>query len=486
MSQGTVVREPAARAANYPFLLNGKFVTEGEPVEIRAPWDQSVVGVTYRATPAHAEAAVQAAVRAFEITRKLPAYERQRVLHAISASLTRERENLARVLAQQAGKPIKLARGEVDRAAFTFAVAAEEATRIYGEMLPLDVSAQTAGRWGITRRFPLGPVLAITPFNFPINLVAHKVAPAIAAGCTMVLKPPPQAPLSALMLADIVQQAGWPDGALNAMLLSNETAGALAEDDRFKLLTFTGSAAVGWQLKSRAGRKKVVLELGGNAGVIVHSDADLAYAAERCVTGAFAYAGQVCISVQRIFVQRAVAEKFTDFLVEGACRLKAGDPLDESTTVGPMISEKDALRAEQWVREAVDAGAILLCGGKRNGSIMEPTVLTATRPNMRVNCQEVFAPVVTVEPYDDFADAIRSVNDTPFGLQTGVFTRDTALLFRAFEELEAGAVIAGDVPTFRVDTMPYGGVKQSGLGREGLRWSIHDMTEERLLVMNIR
>ncbi|MFB3915114.1 MAG: aldehyde dehydrogenase family protein [Terriglobales bacterium] len=486
MSQSTVVRETAAQAATYPFLLDGKFLAEGERVEIRAPWDQGLVGVTYRATREHAQAATQAAVRAFEITRKLPAYERQRVLRAISAALAREKENLARVLAQEAGKPIKLARGEIDRAVFTFSAAAEETTRIYGEMLPLDVTEQTAGRWGITRRFPLGPVLAITPFNFPINLVAHKIAPAIAAGCTMVFKPAPQAPLSGLMLAELVQQVGWPDGALNAMLLSNETASELVQDERFKMLTFTGSAAVGWQLKNRAGRKKVVLELGGNAGVIVHSDADLAYAAERCVVGGFAYAGQVCISVQRIFVQRAVAEEFTDFLVEGACKLKAGDPLDQSTTLGPMITEKDAIRAEQWVREAVDAGAILLCGGKRQGSVLEPTVLTATRPEMRVNCQEVFAPVVTVEPYDDFGDAIRRMNDTPYGLQAGVFTRDTALLFRAFEELEVGAVIASDVPSFRVDTMPYGGVKQSGLGREGLRWSIKDMTEERLLVMNTR
>jgi acyl-CoA reductase-like NAD-dependent aldehyde dehydrogenase len=336
------------------------------------------------------------------------------------------------------------------------------------------------------RRFPLGPIAGITPFNFPLNLVAHKVAPAIASGCTMVLKPAPQTPLTALLMAEAVQQAGWPDGALNVLPLSNEDAGLLVTDERLKLISFTGSAAVGWDVKRRAGKKKVTLELGGNAGVIVHSDADLTYAAERCVTGGFAYAGQSCISVQRILVERSVFEKFTELFVAGVKKLRTGDPLEESTDVGPLIRESDAIRASDWIQEAVRGGARLLCGGQRQGSILEPTVLTRTRPEMRVNCQEIFAPVVTIESYDDFSDALKQINNSPYGLQAGIFTRDAKLLFSAYEELEVGALMAGDVPTFRIDHMPYGGIKESGSGREGLRYAIEDMTEPKLLVMNLR
>ena len=389
-------------------------------------------------------------------------------------------------MAQEAGKPIKAARTEVERAIFTFNVAAEESTRIYGEYLPLDWQEFTAGRWGIVRRFPLGPIAGITPFNFPLNLVAHKVAPAIAAGCPMVLKPAPQTPLTALLLAEAVQQAGWPDGGLNVLPLSNEDAGLLVTDERIKLISFTGSAAVGWQIKKNCGKKKVVLELGGNAGVIVHSDADLAYAADRCVVGGFAYAGQTCISVQRILVERSVCGKFTDLLLEGVKKLKTGDPLDESTDLGPLIRESDAVRASDWIQEAVRGGARLLCGGQRQGPVLEPTVLTGTRPEMKVNCQEIFAPVVTVEPYDDFNQALKQINNSPYGLQAGLFTRDAKLIFNAYEELEVGGLIAGDVPAFRIDHMPYGGVKDSGLGREGLRYAIEEMTEPKLLVMNLK
>ena len=336
------------------------------------------------------------------------------------------------------------------------------------------------------RHFPLGPVAGITPFNFPLNLVAHKVAPAIAAGCSMVLKPAPQTPLCSLMLAECVQQAGWPDGGLNVLPLSNEDAGLLVTDDRIKLISFTGSVPVGWDIKRRAGKKKVVLELGGNAAVIVHSDADLHYAAERCVSGGFGYAGQTCISVQRIVVEHSVYGKFTDLLVEGVKKLKAGDPLDESTDVGPLIRESDAIRTVNWIEEAVRTGARVLCGGGRRGMIVEPTVLTGTKPDMRVNCQEVFGPVVTVEPYRNFDEALRQVNNSSFGLQAGLFTRDAKLLFQAYEELELGGLIAGDVPSFRIDHMPYGGVKDSGLGREGLRYAIEEMMEPKLLVMNLR
>jgi len=329
-------------------------------------------------------------------------------------------------------------------------------------------------------------VAGITPFNFPLNLVVHKVAPAIASGCPMVLKPAPQTPLCALLLAEVVQQAGWPDGGLNILPLSNDDAGLLVTDERVKLISFTGSAPVGWAIKKNAGKKKVVLELGGNAGVIVHSDADLAYAADRCVAGGFSYAGQTCISVQRILVERSVCGKFTDLLLAGVSKLRTGDPLEETTDLGPLIRECDAVRATEWVQEAVRGGARLLCGGQRRGALMEPTVLTGTKPEMKVNCQEVFAPVVTVEPYDDFGAALRQVNNSPYGLQAGLFTRDAKLLFNAYEELEVGALIAGDIPAFRVDHMPYGGIKDSGLGREGLRYAIEEMTEPKLLVMNLR
>jgi len=375
---------------------------------------------------------------------------------------------------------------EVDRAVFTFQVAAEESARIHGEWLPLDLQAAAAGRWAIVRRFPLGPIGTITPFNFPLNLVAHKWAPAIAAGCTIVHKPAPQTPLCSLLLAEIVQQAGWPAGALNVLPVSVADAQPIVTDDRLKMLSFTGSAAVGWELKKQAGKKRVVLELGGNGAVIVHSDADLDYAAERCALGGFSYAGQTCISVQRVLVQRSVFERFLKAFLDRVQKLIVGDPLDEATDVGPLISEAAARRAEAWCEEAVAAGARLLCGGKRQGSLLAPTVLTGTRPEQRVNCEEVFAPVVTVEPYEDFAEAVARVNDSWYGLQAGVFTRDAKLLFTAFEELAVGGVIAGDAPSFRMDHMPYGGVKDSGLGREGLRYAIEEMTERKILAVHLR
>jgi acyl-CoA reductase-like NAD-dependent aldehyde dehydrogenase len=476
----------ASPVSTQGFLVDGKWIEEGDPIEIRAPYDGNVIAFVFQGRREHAEAAIAAAVKAFGTTRRLPAFERQRVLRRVVENISQRKQEFARTMAQEAGKPIKAARTEVERAIFTFSVAAEESTRIYGDYLPLDWQEFTAGRWGIVRRFPLGPIAGITPFNFPLNLVAHKVAPAIAAGCPMILKPAPQTPLTALLLAEAVQQAGWPDGGLNVLPLSNEDAGLLVTDERIKLISFTGSAAVGWQIKKNCGKKKVVLELGGNAGVIVHSDADLSYAADRCVVGSFAYAGQTCISVQRILVERSVCGKFTELLIEGAKKLKTGDPLEDSTDLGPMIRESDAVRATDWVQEAVRGGARLLYGGQRQGSMMGPAILTGTRPDMKVNCQEIFAPVVTVEPYDDFDQALRQVNNSPYGLQAGLFTRDAKLIFNAYEELEVGGLIAGDVPAFRIDHMPYGGVKDSGMGREGLRYAIEDMTELKLLVMNLK
>ncbi len=481
-----MVQLTAAPVATRGFFIDGRWIEEGTPLEILAPFDGSLLATVYQGTHRHAEAAIAAAVKAFGTTRRLPAFERQRVLRQVAEGISRRKFEFAHILAQEAAKPIKAARTEVERAIFTFTVAAEESTRIYGEFLPLDWQEFTAGRWGIVRRFPLGPISGITPFNFPLNLVAHKVAPAIAVGCPIVLKPAPETPLSSLLLAEVVQQAGWPDGGLNILPLSNEDAGLLVRDERIKLISFTGSAAVGWEVKRNAGKKKVVLELGGNAGVIVHSDADLEYAADRCVAGGFAYAGQTCISVQRILVENSVFGKFTDLLMARVKELKTGDPLDEDTDLGPMIRERDAIRASEWVQEAVHGGARLLSGGERHGSLLEPVLLTGTQPSMKVNCEEIFAPVVTVEPYDSFDDALRQINHSPFGLQAGIFTCDAKRLFQAYEELDAGAVIAGDAPSFRIDNMPYGGVKDSGLGREGLRYSMEEMTEPKLLVMNLR
>jgi len=475
-----------APVATHGFFVDGRWQQEGDIVEIRSPYDGTLVARVAQGRKEHAEAAIAAAVKAFGTTRRLPAFERQRILRQIVAFMIERKEEFARTLAQEAGKPIKAARTEIERSIFTFTVAAEESTRIHGEYLPLDWQEFTAGRWGIVRRFPIGPIAGITPFNFPLNLVAHKVAPAIAAGCPIVLKPAPQTPLCSLLLAECVQQAGWPDGGLSVLPLSNEDAGLLVTDERIKLISFTGSVPVGWDIKRRAGKKKVVLELGGNAAVLVHSDADVAYAAERCVVGGFAYAGQTCISVQRILVEQSVYGKFTDLLIEAVKQLKTGDPMDESTDVGPLIRESDAIRTTAWIDEAVRAGARLLCGGRRTHNIVEPTILTGTKPDMKVNCQEIFGPVVTVEPYQNFDQALRQVNSSIYGMQAGVFTRDAKLLFQAYEELEVGGVIAGDVPSFRIDHMPYGGVKDSGLGREGLRYAIEEMTEPKLLVMNLR
>ena len=476
---------PAAiESINLGFLLDGKWRNEGERIEVLSPGTRQRVGVTYRATSADAEEAIRAATRAFEITRRMGGYERQRVLRAISSGIEKHSEELARMVALEAGKPIKTARIEVDRAVFTFSVAAEEAVRVGGEYLPLDWQASTAGRWGIVRRFPLGPIAAITPFNFPINLVAHKVAPAIAAGCTIVLKPAPQTPLTALRLGQIIEQAGWPAGALNVLPLSNDDAGILVSDDRLKLLSFTGSTAVGWALKQKAGKKRVVLELGGNAGVVICADANLEYAADRCVIGGYGYAGQSCISVQRILVEESAHDKFLSALVSRVQKLKVGNALDESTDVGPLISEEAARRVMQWIEEALRDGAKIVCGGHRNGSMVTPTVLTNTKPDMRVNCMEIFGPVVTVEKFSDYEESLNTLNRSEFGLQAGVFTRDFKRITRAFETLEVGGLMIGEVPTFRIDHMPYGGAKDSGLGREGLRYAIEEMTEPRLLAVN--
>ncbi len=467
-------------------FIGGEFVKAGERVEVRSPFDGSLVGITWNVSAEAMEEALAQTTQAAAAMRELPAFRRAQILRGIAAGVERHKEELARTLTREAGKPLKAARVEVERAAFTFSIAAEEATRIGGEVLPLDLLEATAGRFALVRRFPVGPVAAFTPFNFPINLVAHKAGPAIAAGCPLLLKPAPQTPFSALRLGEIAREAGLPAGAWNILPCANEVAEKMVTDPRMKLLSFTGSAAVGWELRQKAGRKRVALELGGNAGVIIERDADLEYAAERCTFGGFSYAGQSCISVQRILVHREVRDAFLAALVPRVKKLRMGDPLEESTDIGPLIRRSDAERVSQWIEEAVRGGAEIVTGGKRNGSMVEPTVLTGTRPEMKVNFQEVFGPVVSVEAYDDFSAALATVNDTPYGLQAGVFTRDARRIFEAYSRLEVGGVVAGDVPTFRIDHMPYGGVKESGTGREGLRYAIEEMTEPKLLVMNLK
>ncbi|HEX5015226.1 MAG TPA: aldehyde dehydrogenase family protein [Candidatus Limnocylindrales bacterium] len=468
----------------HPIFLAGRWVESDDPLEVSNPANRDEpAGATFHATPEQYEEAVQAAVAAFETTRTLPAYERGAILRNISAGIKGRREELGRILSLEAGKPIRDALIEVDRAALTFRLGAEEAERIVGETIPLDLMPSSKGRVGITRRFPIGPIAGISPFNFPLNLAAHKVAPAIASGNPIVLKPPSKDPLTMLTVAEIIEEAGAPAGSVSILPMSRELGDRMVSDERFKLLTFTGSPSVGWRMKERAGKKKVVLELGGNAGVIIDKTADLDWAVKRTLVGAFTYAGQVCISVQRIFVHEDVWDEFMRRFKAGAETLKMGDPLDPQTDLGPMVDDKAASRTQRWVDEAVAMGGKLLLGGKAEGAFFPPTILTDTPVEAQVCSNEAFAPLAVAFKFRDFGDAVRQVNDSMFGLQTGVFTNDLTNAWLAFGELEVGGVIVNDVPTYRIDHMPYGGVKDSGLGREGLRWAIEDMTELRIMVL---
>ena len=418
--------------------------------------------------------------------RTLSGYARSTLLQKAAQLLQARQEEFARTMTAESGKPVTDARREVGRAIQTFSIAAEEAKRIGGEVVPLDWSPGMETYWGVTRRFPIGPILGITPFNFPLNLVVHKVAPALAAGNAILIKPAPQTPLTSLLLGEVLVQAGVPPGGLNVLPCDNRVAERLVVDPRFKLLSFTGSAPVGWMLKAKCGKKKVVLELGGNAAVIIEPDADLEYVVQRCVTGGFTYSGQTCISVQRIFVHESVADAFTENLVARVQVLSTGDPGEEATVVGPLIDTGAAQRIEGWIGDAVAQGARLLTGGSRVGPVVRPTVLSNVTATMKVSCEEVFGPLVTITPYRDFETALRAVNQSEYGLQAGIFTNNIGRIFQAFEELEVGGVLANEIPTFRADHMPYGGIKDSGIGREGLRYAIEDMTEPKLLVINLR
>ena len=467
----------------YGFLAGGRWHTGGKELTVLNPYDNSVVGVVTLAGLKGLASAAGAAEASFEALKKLPSYRKAELMGNVVEGLKKREEELARTITLEAGKPIRDSRTEVKRAVNTFQIALEEAKRLGGELIPLDLMPGTEGRFGIVRRFPIGPVLGISPFNFPLNLVSHKVAPAMASGNPIIIKPASKTPLTALILGEIITEAGWPEGGVNIVPSSGADAEALFRDSRIKKLTFTGSAEVGWRLKDKAGGKKVTLELGGNAGVIVHDDSDLEYAAKRCTIGSFSFAGQICISVQRIYVQKDMFRRFTDEFLKNVSTLRLGDPLDETTDLGPMIEEGALTRTEAWVEDAVKQGARVLAGGKRRGRFFEPTVLTDTTPSMKVCSEEVFAPVVTLEPYVTFEDAVNEVNRGLYGLQAGVFTKDTARIFYAYERLNVGGVIANDIPTFRVDNMPYGGVKMSGTGREGVRYAIEEMTELKVLAL---
>jgi len=467
-----------------PVLIGGKKKTTQETAKVRFPYSGEVYAEVCQAGSVEIKEAVAAACRGFEETRGLSTHARARILDTLAGRIHKRADELAEVLVMEGGKTRKFAATEVARAEMTVRTAAEEAKRIYGEIIPLDWGNESEGRTGYLRRFPLGPVLGIVPFNFPLNLACHKLAPAIAAGNSVILKPSSATPVSCLLLGDMALEAGLPPDAISVLPCPSGRAEQLVKDPRIAYLSFTGSCAVGWHLREIAGRKKVGLELGGNAAVIVHNDANLAYAASRIATGGFNNAGQVCISVQRVFIHRPVYEQARDLILKEVNKLAFGDPRDPATDVGPMLDRIKAEQAYAKVQEAVRQGAKCLCGGTLEGTMFAPTILEGTNPGMRVNREEVFAPVISLHPYDTFADAIRMANDGEYGLQVGIFTQDIGRAFSAFEEMEVGCVQVNDIPTFRADHMPYGGVKSSGTGREGPRYAIEEMTEMRLLVIN--
>lgn len=469
-----------------PYWIGGRRRKSPNKLSVINPFNHQEVGSTFFATEDDIETAIAASVTAFHEMRQFPAFRRAACLAKIAKGIYGRSDDIAKMISLESGKPIRDARGEVARAINTFQVASEETKRMGGEVIPLDLVAGSEGRIGMTRRQAVGPILGVTPFNFPLNLVAHKIAPALAAGNTILLKPAPKTPLTALLLAEIMAETGLPDGAVNIFSCSNDLAEKMVCDPRIKMVSFTGSGPVGWSIKEKATRKKVVLELGGNAGVIIHDDADLDYAAKRCALGGFSYAGQVCIAVQRIYAQEGIYPAFMDRFIPIVESIKSGNPIDEKTDIGPMIDLEAAKRAAGWIEEAVSKGAKCLTGGDREGACLSPTVLTDTHPAMAVHCEEVFAPIVTVTPYKTLAGAIDQLNDSCYGLQAGLFTRDMKEIFSAFEKIDVGGLIVNDVPTYRVDHMPYGGVKESGVGREGVRYAIEEMTDLKFMGLNLK
>lgn len=470
----------------YAIYVGGSFQKTNNDLDVINPYTNKAFAKTFLGGDTELEYAILKAISVEKNLKEMPSYQRYEILRHISDSLRIKREHLAKVLAQESGKPLIYALGEIDRSSQTFLIAAEESKRLPKEYLSIDWTPAGKDKEGIVKYFPVGLVAGISPFNFPMNLAAHKIAPAIAAGCPIILKPASSTPLSTLELAKIMDETTLPKGAISIIPMDRVTGMKLVTDERFKLLTFTGSPEVGWKMKKDAGKKKVVLELGGNAGVIVSKSADIDHAVKRCIFGAFAYSGQICIHVQRIFVDRKIIDEFLEKFFILASNLKFGDPLSPETQISVMIDEQNAKRVEDWVSEAIAGGADLICGGKREGSFYEPTVLTNTDNSMKVNCLEIFGPVVTVEPYTVFNDAVHMINDTKYGLQAGVFTKNTSEVNYAFSNIDVGGLIINDVPTFRADHMPYGGIKDSGLGREGVKYAILDMMEPKILVTDTR
>lgn len=467
----------------YPYYLANQAVYANQDLAVTNKYTGEIVTRVALATEQAIDQALNAAVSAQQAMAQLPAYHRQQVLEHCVQRFKQRADELAYSLCIEAGKPIKDARGEVTRLIDTFKVAAEEATRINGEVLNLEISARAKGYRGMTKRVPVGVCSFISPFNFPLNLAAHKIAPAIAAGCPFVLKPASLTPIGALLIGEVLAETDLPQGAFSILPCSRDGAELFTTDERIKLLSFTGSPEVGWALKAKAGKKKVTLELGGNAACIVDADADIDFVVQRLVFGAFYQSGQSCISVQRILVHEKIYSQVKEKLVAATQQLVMGDPLQESTFIGPMISDKEAQRLATWIDDAQQQGATLLCGGQRQGAMLAATLLENVPKDCALVQEEVFGPVAVLSSFSDFNQALAEVNESRFGLQTGIFTRDIFKAHQAWDTLEVGGVVIGDVPSWRVDNMPYGGVKDSGLGREGIRYAIEDMTESRLLVI---
>lgn len=470
-------------ADKYPYYLANKAVFANTDLEVTNKYTHEIATVVAMANPETIDKAIDAAVKAQIELNKMPAFKRQQILEHCISRFKERFDELAYALCIEAGKPIKDAKGEVTRLIDTFKIAAEEAVRINGEVIELEITERAHGYIGMSKRVPIGPCSFISPFNFPLNLAAHKVAPAIAAGCSFVLKPASRTPLGALIIGEILSETDLPEGAFSILPCSRDGADLFTTDERFKLLSFTGSPDVGWALKSKAGKKPVILELGGNAACVVDHDADIEDAIERIVFGAYYQSGQSCISVQRILIHESIYDTFKQAYINKVGSLVHGDPLDESTFIGPMIAESEAERLEKWIKQAIDSGAKILCGGNRNGSMLEATVLEDVPTTCEISKEEAFGPVSIIAKFSDFDDALKEVNNSQFGLQAGIFTKDIYKAHKAWNELHVGGVIIGDVPSWRVDNMPYGGVKESGLGREGIRYAIKDMTEERLMVI---
>ncbi len=467
----------------YPYYLANKPKSPNQDLPVTDKYTGEVATTVALADSKAIDKGIGAAVAATEAMKNFPPYERQKVLYHCVDRFTERAEELALALCIEAGKPIRDSRGEVTRLIDTFRIAGEESVRMHGEVMNLEISPRARGYTGMYKSVPIGPCSFITPFNFPLNLVAHKVAPALAVGCPFVLKPASRTPIGALIIGEILAETDLPEGAFSILPCSRDGAELFTTDERLKLLSFTGSPAVGWDLKAKAGKKKVTLELGGNAAVVVDEDADIKDAVERIVFGAFYQSGQSCIGVQRILIHEKIYDRFKKLLVKSTKALKMGDPKDEETFIGPVISESEAARLESWTEEAVKAGGKLLCGGKREGAMMEATLLEDVPTKAKVCGLEAFGPLAVLSSFKDFDKALEAVNDSIFGLQAGIFTRDIYKIQKAWDRLEVGGVMIGEVPSWRVDHMPYGGIKDSGIGREGIPWAMEDMTEIRLLVI---